>query len=304
MNNDELRQTRINNLKLAQASRKENSRERVNQAIKQLEKRKQKINFQTVAQEANVSVAYLYKYPEIKQRIAEIRKTQSSIPRQDFQSASEVSQTKIQSRLQERIHKLELENRELRRKNEALAGQVYRVHQLQEQVERQNYNIQDLEKQLKECKLLNSRPSKVTHIKKKFYNDNSIDDKQIKSEISALNIQMNSTLSKLIKRTKKEVVLNAIDCLKEALTTTQVNNLAGFLVEAIKNSWSKNEIDSRNVEPEIFYQWFSFAKSQGLVVTSRFIEGILYVCTPDGELISFDEMLSKYSLEELKLRTM
>ncbi|BDA70004.1 hypothetical protein CAL7716_080090 [Calothrix sp. PCC 7716] len=295
MSKDDIKQTRINNLKEAQASRKEDSLNRVNQALKHLAHRKEKINFYTVAKQAKVSVAYLYKYPEIKQRIAEIRNTQSSMPREELKSTSEVSQTKIVARIKERIHQLESENKELKRKNEVLAGQVYRVHQLQEQIERQNSTIQDLEKQLNECKTFNTK-SKVTPIKKKRYHNNKVTDEQIKSELTALNIQINSTLSKLIECTTKEIVLNAIDCLKGALATTKVKNPAGFLAEAIKNAWNKNQNNSDILEPEIFHQWFSIAQSQGLVVASRLIEGILYVCTPEGELISFDEMITKYPL--------
>ena len=167
MSKDELRQTRIDNLKQAQASRKQDSLNRVNQAIKYLEKRNEKINFHTVALQANVSVAYLYKYPEIKQKIAQIRNTQSSMPREELKSTSSKSQTKILTRLKERIQLLESENKQLKRKNEALAGQVYRVHQLQELVERQSSTIQDLEKRLNARKLFNVKSSKVTPLKKK-----------------------------------------------------------------------------------------------------------------------------------------
>ncbi|BAY84352.1 hypothetical protein NIES267_39700 [Calothrix parasitica NIES-267] len=294
MSKDELRQTRIDNLKQAQASRKKDSLNRVNQAIKYLEKRNEKINFHTVALQANVSVAYLYKYPEIKQKIAQIRNTQSSMPREESKSTSSKSQTKILTRLKERIQLLESENKQLKRKNEALAGQVYRVHQLQELVERQNSTIQDLEKRLNARKLFNVKSSKVTPLKKKRSQKILIDDDQILSELSALNIKTNSTLSKLIQHTKKEVVLNAIDCLKEALATTQIKNPAGFLVKAIKNAWNKNEYAFSDIEPEIFRRWFAMAKSEGKVISSRFIEGILYVCTPEGELIPFEEMIHQY----------
>ncbi len=179
MSKDELRQTRIDNLKQAQASRKQDSLNRVNQAIKYLEKRNDLINFHTVAIQANVSVAYLYKYPEIKQKIAQIRNTQSSMPREELKSTSSKSQTKILTRLKERIQLLESENKQLKRKNEALAGQVYRVHQLQELVERQSSTIQDLEKRLNARKLFNVKSSKVTPLKKKRYQKIVIDDEVI-----------------------------------------------------------------------------------------------------------------------------
>lgn len=302
MNKDLLKQTRIDNLKLAQASRKEDSLARVNQAIKQMEKRKEKINFQTVAKAANVSVAYLYKYPEIKQRIAEIRNTQSKMMiRSEFKSTSEASQAKIQAVVKERIQKLELENKELRRKNEALAGQVYRIHQLQSQIERQQQIIEDLEKKLNQCQPYQSKPSsKVTSIKKNKQSNNPGNDDNIKSELKALNIKMNTTLSRLIEQVTEQTVLKAIDTLKEALSTTKVRNPAGFLVEAIKNTWIPNEGYEEKVELDIFNEWFPIARSKRLVLASTKIEGVLHVCTHEGELIPFEEMIAKYPLERLQ----
>ena len=70
---------------------------------------------------------------------------------------------KIIARLKEKIQQLENENKELKRKNEALAGQVYRVHYLQEQVERQQQIIEDLQGKSKGEQL----DSKVTPISSK-----------------------------------------------------------------------------------------------------------------------------------------
>lgn len=56
-----------------------------------------------------------------------------------------------------------------------------------------------------------------------------------------LGIKVNSTLAKLIKVAPEEIVLKAIDALKEALATTKVRNASGFLVEAIRNTWIPNE---------------------------------------------------------------
>ena len=149
MSREGTKETRIENLKKTQSARKEDARERVNKAIERLQKRGGKINFHTVAREASVSVSYLYKYPELKQQIAELRNKQSHLPPL-AKPVSSKSHDRVVARFKERIQKLEEQNRELRRKNEALAGQVYRVHLLQEQVERQQETIEDLEARLAE----------------------------------------------------------------------------------------------------------------------------------------------------------
>lgn len=61
MSQDDIRQERIENLKQVQATRKQDTSERVHQVIEKLGRTGGKINFQTVAKAANVSVSYLYK---------------------------------------------------------------------------------------------------------------------------------------------------------------------------------------------------------------------------------------------------
>lgn len=301
MNKDNLKQYRIDNLKQAQATRKQDSLNRVNEAISQLQKRHEKINFRTIASVANVSVSYLYKYPEIKQRIAEIRNEQSSMVRQELKPTVSTSQVKVQARLKERIKGLENENKELRRKNEALAGQVYRVHQLNELIERQQSTIEDLESRLEECSLNNPKlSSKITPITQKRTKKLLESRSKIDSELKTLNIRINSTLSKLIDNNPEEVVLNAISSLKEGLSNKTVRNKTGFLVKAIENQWIANDNFEDKVEQNIFNEWFLLANSQGLVSASTKFDGVLHVLTPDDEWVPFEKMISKYPLETLK----
>ena len=74
------KEDRIKTLKATQQSRKEETLAKVNQAIERLQKTGAKINFQSIAREANVSVPYLYKYPELKERIMVLRSQQSQMP--------------------------------------------------------------------------------------------------------------------------------------------------------------------------------------------------------------------------------
>lgn len=139
MSSNDIKEARIETLKATQSKRKQEALDKVNKAIERLQKMGAKINFQTIAREANVSVPYLYKYPEIKERIANLRQQQTSMPSSlvNQPPVTQKAHSQLVSKLKERIIKLEQDNQELKRKNEALAGQVYRVHSLQEQVERQ-----------------------------------------------------------------------------------------------------------------------------------------------------------------------
>ncbi len=235
MSNSDTKQARVDNLQQVQAARKEDSADRVFKAIERLQKINGKINFTTIAKEANVSVSYLYKYPEIKQRIAEVRNKQRSFPPSPVAQPNSSSTGKIITRLKEKIQQLENENKELKRKHEALAGQVYRVHCLQEQVERQQQIIEGLQGKLKGEQL----DSKVTPISSKR---KTAIDEQIQSELDALDIVLNPTLTKTIKSATESTVLAAIEALKEQLRKKDIPNPGGWLNKAIKEGWTKPEV--------------------------------------------------------------
>ncbi len=264
MSNSDTKQARVDNLQQVQAARKEDSADRVFKAIERLQKINGKINFTTIAKEANVSVSYLYKYPEIKQRIAEVRNKQRSFPTSPVAQPNSSSTGKIITRLKEKIQQLENENKELKRKHEALAGQVYRVHYLQEQVERQQQIIEDLQDKLKDEQL----DSKVTPISSKR---KATIDAQIQSELDALDIGLNPTLTKTIKAANESTVLAAIAALKDQLSKKDIPNPGGWLNQAIKEGWTK---------PELVLQTSSKPEHQVVTVSTQ----------PAKELLSIDKL--------------
>ena len=253
----ETREARIENLTKVQAERKQRCLERVNQALDRMVERGAKINFSTVAQEANVSVSYLYKYPEVKVRIAELRNQQSVMPRPRMaEPSSNKSHQKIVNRLKERIKTLSKEITELKRINEGLAGRVYRISELEAMVERQRKHIEDLENRLKDS-MAQGEPSpiadsKVTPISSAGKSGVS---SRIKSELESLGIKLNSTLSKKIKASTEDRVLAAIEALKDQLNRGEVKNPGGWLARAISGGWTKAESISQRqpvTQPEIF----------------------------------------------------
>jgi predicted RNase H-like nuclease (RuvC/YqgF family) len=264
MSNSDTKQARVDNLQQVQAARKEDSADRVFKAIERLQKIDGKINFTTVAKEANVSVSYLYKYPEIKQRIAEVRNKQRSFPTSPVAQPNSSSTGKIITRLKEKIQQLENENKELKRKHEALAGQVYRVHYLQEQVERQQQIIEDLQGKLKGKQL----DSKVTPISSKR---KTTIDEQIQSELDSLDIGLNPTLTKTIKAATESTVFAAIEALKEQLSKKDIPNPGGWLNQAIKEGWTK---------PELVLQTSSKPERQVVTASTQ----------PAKELLSIDKL--------------
>lgn len=247
------KQARIDTLTKVQAERKEQALTKVNQALERMTEQGKKINFQTVAQEANVSVSYLYKYPEVKARIAEIRNQQSVIPRpRQSEPASVKSHQVIVSRLKGRIHQLEKELTDLRKINEGLAGRVYRLSELEALCERQSKRIKDLEERLKaDPASIPEDHAKVTPIDKG--ETKGITDR-IKDKLDRLGIKLNSTLTRRIKTADEQTVLNALTALEEAMGSGNIRNAGGFLVQAITEGWAKEDPPQQlpQRQPEIY----------------------------------------------------
>jgi Family of unknown function (DUF6262) len=208
-----------------------------------------KINFQTIAKEANVSVPYLYKYPELKTHIAQLRNQQSSMPSSPTVQppVTAKAHSQIVERLKKRIHELEKENVELKRKNEALAGQVYRVHSLIEQVERQREIIETLENRLK-ITSQQTTDSKVIPLTQK----SQIVSDRILDEFNEIGIKLNNNLTKVIKAATESDVLAAIEYYKYEQSRANIDNPGGWLARAIKGCWKKPDNLQQTKKPEKF----------------------------------------------------
>ena len=236
----------------AAAQKSQEAHERVEKALERMLKQNQKINFQTVAQSANVSTAYLYKYPELKNRIITLRDQQKnqSKPKQT-PVASDNSKTVMINALREETKRLRTEMTELRRVNEALTGRLHQVQSSRDLVERLKVENEALKLQVKDLTervILNPTPvNNVTPISQGA--KSSISD-AIKSELEQLSIPLNSTLSKRIKAATEERVLAAITALKDQLTKGQVTNPGGWLATAIQDGWTVAEPISPSQPPQ------------------------------------------------------
>ena len=120
------KEQRIAKLNAAQQQRKQDCIDRTEKAISKLFKSNERISFGAIAREANVSVSYLYKYPEIKEHIQQLRDRQVKEARQLTrpQTASEKSKQVIIQQLRERIKLLEYEKKELKKQNEKMTGET------------------------------------------------------------------------------------------------------------------------------------------------------------------------------------
>lgn len=217
--------------------------ERTEKAIRQLIKENKPINFHTVAQAANVSVPWLYKEIEIKERIQQLREQQKlKIKLDEGRRPSDASKDAMIAALKKRIKGQEEEIQKLKQQLKVAYGQVRINQDYERTIEALKARNSELETQLQQAgeKLAVKQPivsRKVTSITKKSTYVSDL----IKSQLDKLGIKLNSTLAKKIKAAPEETVLAAIEALKDQLSRGEIKNPGGWLATAIEDGWVKAE---------------------------------------------------------------
>ena len=325
MNNMDGKEQRIAKLNAVQQQRKQDCIERTEKAISKLLQNNERVSFGAIARIANVSVSYLYKYPEIKERIQNIRDQQVKNARKLTrpQTASEKSKQVIIKQLRSRINTLEWEKKELKKQNEKMTGELYKIGikldlfdrvkqetlRQAEEIKKLKAELEDTKNELSVCqtKLLESNP-KVTPINQKLkpVTDAKIDN-DLKAKLSNLGIRLNSTLKKIILSSTQQKVNNAISAVEEYLATEKkVKSKAGLLRTAIEEGWTPNLTDEERQLVQVtdtFSEWFKLAKDQGIVEASQGTPKGILVLEPTGNWTPLETMIEKgWTLEYLQQR--
>ena len=317
------KEKRIAVLNAAQEQRKQDCLERTEKAIAKLSETHQKLSFANVAREAGVSISYLYKYPEIKARVQDLRKQQKQAanPSQS-QPRSDKSSQVIIGQLRDRIKTLLWENKELKKQNEALTGRLYSLGSTQDLIERLNADnsrlntvleqlraeLESTEKELNDCqqRLITSNPKIASLDQKRNQTTTDEISDELKSHFSEVGIRLNKALRELIKSAPESQVLNALSVVKEALAVGKVRSKAGLFRKALEEGWEPNESDKErksNESQENFSEWFKLAKAQGLVQASRGTKDGIIVLDSTGEWVPLKTMWEQgWTLEYLEQR--
>ncbi len=321
------KEQRIAKLNAVQQQRKQDCIDRTEKALSKLLQNNERVSFGAIARIANVSVSYLYKYPEIKERIQDIRDQQVKNARKLTrpQTASEKSKQVMIKQLRERINSLEWEKKELKKQNEKMTGELYQIgikldlfDRVKQETFRQAEEIKKLKAELEstknelsvcQSKLLESNP-KVTPLTQKL--KQSVTDAQIdndlKAKLSNLGIRLNSTLKKIILSSTQQEVNNAISAVEEYLNTDKkVKSKAGLLRTALEEGWTPNLTDEERQLTQVtdtFSEWFKLAKDQGIVQASQGTKDGIIVMESTGEWTPLTTMIEKgWTLEYLQKRS-
>lgn len=115
------------NLEGSWSKRKAESRKKALDAIRELQKEDEPVNFNSVHNRSGVSKNYLYNEPEIRKSIEECRqqeKSKLSTRQAKYDKTSQSKDVIIQAK-EKRIAKLEEENRKIKHELEVLRGLLY-----------------------------------------------------------------------------------------------------------------------------------------------------------------------------------
>ncbi|AFZ36905.1 hypothetical protein Sta7437_4556 (plasmid) [Stanieria cyanosphaera PCC 7437] len=230
----------------AAAAKKKDAEERLEKAIQQVLDSGETITFNAIAEAAGLSVSYLYKYPEIKNRLAELRNQQKAAiggivnKTPQFQPATDKSKAVIISKLRQENRRLRNENEDLKKHIEIAQGKVIELRQVEAENNRLKARIKELEQSLTNAK--------VTPINQKKQSDIS---SNILTQLQVVGVKLNPTLTKTIHTASDEIVLDAIEALKDQLTKQDIPNAGGWLNKAIQEGWTKSEtIHQQPNQPE------------------------------------------------------
>ena len=321
---DQGKEKRIAALNETQEKRRQEYLQRTEKAIIKLSQMNQKLSFANIAREANVSISYLYKYPEIKERIKYLRRQQEENAKPiKPQLRTEKSSQGIINHLKNRIKAIEADKKELTKQNEALTGRLYSLGNTQDLIARLNLENERLrseleklrtelattQKELNNCQQsLVSSNTKITSLDKKRTKQSTSDkiSDELKSQFKEVGIRLNKTLIKLINSAPESQVKDALSVVKEALAVGKVRSIAGLFRKALEEAWQPNESDEQrkiNEVQEDFSQWFKLAKKQGIVQASQATKDGIIVLESNGEWTDLKTMLEKgWTLEYLEQR--
>lgn len=316
------RETRIATLNAVAEERRQDCLDRTEKAISNLLKKNERISFGSVAKEAGVSASYLYKYPEIKERIQDLREQQKKGATKPTrpQSASEKSKQVIIEQLRNRIKNLEWERQEQEKKIQVMTGRLYEMGRsidLIERVKAENSRLNDENKQLRgelestrnelndfQQRLITSNPKIASLDQKRSQqptNDHISDE--LKANLSEVGIKLNKTLTQMIKSAPEAQVISALSVVKEAVASGNVRSKAGLFRKALEEAWEPNEADSEREASTIkhcFSEWYDLARNYGIVVGRREEDGVLMVQENTGQWHKFEDFSTKWTLDYLK----
>ncbi len=244
-------------LKRAQQERKEQKRQKVFQAIQELQKAREPLTFPGIAQTAGVSVSYLYKWPQIKDYIQTLRDDQKFKSHQQPHQEGNHSLKTLHEVARKRIVSLEGELKTVKHENMQLRGYVAEIYELRDECQRLKQKIKDLTTQGTSKNVIPLKPLDSPDQSQQSLRD--IPEPFVEA-ISRLGIKIGVRLQREIQKHDPKQVGLAIAAFEQYRSKTVVSNPGGCLLAMIREGAEPN-IPHESVisEPNEFDCWYAEA---------------------------------------------
>jgi len=249
----------------AQESRKEQTQQKVLEAVQRLQAEGKTITFPDIAKVAGVSVSYLYKWDNIKDYIQSLR-DESNQQLHDIPSKNEDPRPyglkTLHETARKRIQELEIGMKELKRQNELYRGHVAEIYELREENERLRTQLRELTSPKTTGKVVPlqpiSTPSSVS------VGDISTDITQM---IQAMGIKLGIRLQREIKQHTSERVISAIKAFQQYRGKTVVENPGACLLTMIRDE-AEPSVSQKPISPQEdeFDSWYAEAVRNGFCI--------------------------------------
>lgn len=223
------------------------------------------------------------------------RQTEKNSRIPEKQRASDASKDALIKTLKNKLKKVRAENEGLKRQLEVVYGQL----SYGREVEQKNNRLKE-ENALLKNKLYNPPSSKTPKEKVIPFDSRAGISDRILHELNSLNLPLNSTLTKTILEANEEIVLEAVEALKEQMDLEIVKRPGAWLSKAISHGWIPNE-SIGGIQPEkSFSTWYDLAKAYGVVKSCRQEANTWLVQDTTGEWHSYSEFSTKWTLDYLR----
>lgn len=287
---------RIETLKAAADAKKKEAHERTEQAIRRLALRQEPLSFRAVAREAGVSLSFLYKYSDIKQRIRGLVKQHANHGRKTTESRS--STNAMITHLRSRLKDLQAEVDEKNKRLASISAQLYELADERDLVARLREENQKLVERVRELEVASGVMSSSTAPLLQL-------PAALETELSRLDISLSEEARRKVLSYPEENIRRALHVVKEARQASSVRSPIRLFLSALEKGWAPSSaLSSADAQEERrqFSEWFELARKTGRVTASRGLNGEIRVLTREGKWMAFSKLAAQpgWSLSELQ----
>ncbi|GAB1540437.1 hypothetical protein NUACC21_31060 [Scytonema sp. NUACC21] len=166
----------------------------------------------------------------------------------------------------------------MRNQHEAIYGRILQASELEHRLERLEAENARLKKELETClaqpqppqppqpSSLSKKSNVATALIKRSKGEMS---DTIGDELDSLGIKLTRTLASKIRNSTEQIVLTAIEALKEQLQHQVIRSPGGWLVSAIDPAWLNQPLGEETHAAEEFAQWYDLAREYEIVIGSQ-----------------------------------